>query len=344
MAAAISRPLSPRWLTVGLLVVLAPVALAFLAVGPVDLPPLAVLRSLIGLAPDAAMPDTIAAIALEVRLPRLLLGLMVGASLGLAGAVLQGLLRNPLAEPGLLGISAGAGLGAVLALYFGLVTLSPYALPGLALLGAAIPAAILTLLSARKVGRLSLILTGVAVSSAAVALTSLALNLAPNPYALSEMVLWLLGSLKDRSMADLAVAAPLMAVGWVLLLLTGRGLDALALGPDVAASLGIDARRLAMLAVGGTALSVGAATAVAGSIGFVGLVVPHLLRPLVGAEPRRLLLPSALGGALALVLADLTVRLLPLQTELMLGVATAFVGAPFFLWLLTRIRAEGDAA
>ncbi|BBK30562.1 hypothetical protein STHU_11960 [Allostella humosa] len=184
---------------------------------------------------------------------------------------------------------------------------------------------------------LALVLAGVAVSSFAVALTALALNLAPNPYALSEMLFWLLGSVRDRSNADVLHALPFMAIGAAMLLASGRGLDALTLGEETAASLGVRVGRLRWLVVSGTALAVGAAVSVAGSIGFVGLVVPHLLRPLCGHRPARLLLPSALGGALLVTVADILVRLVPTATELHLGVVTSLAGAPFFLVLLLSL-------
>lgn len=274
-------------------------------------------------------------ILLEIRLPRVLLALLVGWALGLAGAALQALLRNPLAEPGLIGVSASAGLGAVVALYFGLGTLWALAPAACGLTGAALATALLLRLT-RRGDTLSVILSGIALSSLAVALTSLALALAPNPYALSEMVLWLMGSLKDRSLRDAAIAAPLIALGSLLILSSRRGLRALTLGEEAAATLGIRLPMLYLRVVGGTAAMIGAAVTVAGSIGFVGLLVPHLLRPLTGHDPARLLMPSALGGALLVCAADLAVRLLPTAQELMVGVVTALIGAPFFLLLLRR--------
>lgn len=274
----------------------------------------------------------------EIRLPRALLGLTIGASLGLSGAALQGYLRNPLADPGLIGVSSSAALGAVLAIYTGMSALFPLALPLFALCGAIIAVLAVMALAGARGASLTLILAGIAVTSFAGALTSLALNLAPNPFAALEIVFWLLGSLTDRSMTHFWLSIPFMLIGWVLLAGLGRGLDALTLGEEAAASLGVRLDRLRLAAVLGTAASVGAATAVAGAIGFVGLVVPHLLRPLVGARPSRLLLASALGGAAMLLAADLAVRLLTPGQELKLGVVTALVGAPFFFWLILRTR------
>jgi iron complex transport system permease protein len=280
----------------------------------------------------------VALIMREVRLPRALLGLMIGATLGLSGAALQGYLRNPLAEPGLIGVSASASLGAVLAIYSGLTAAFALALPLAALAGAILAVVVVQALAGTRGDVLSIILAGVAVSSFAGAMTSLALNLSPNPFAAMEIMFWMLGSLTDRSMVHVWLAAPFMVAGWAMLAMLGRALDALTLGRDAAASLGFDMRRLQMLAVGGTAASVGAATAVAGAIGFVGLVVPHVLRPLVGGRPSRLLLASALGGACVVLAADILVRVVAPERDLKLGVLTAIVGAPFFLWLVYRTR------
>lgn len=282
--------------------------------------------------------DAIALIMQEVRLPRALLGLMIGITLGLSGAALQGYLRNPLAEPGLIGVSASASLGAVLAIYSGLTLIFPLALPLAALAGAVVAVIVVQALAGVASGTLTIILAGVAVSSFAGAMTSLALNLSPNPFAAMEIMFWMLGSLTDRAMTHVWLAAPFMLVGWVMLAMLGRALDALTLGADTAASLGFDLRRVRYLAVFGTAASVGAATAVAGAIGFVGLVVPHLLRPLVGSRPSRLLPASALGGACVILAADILVRLIAPGRDLKLGVLTAIVGAPFFLWLVYRSR------
>lgn len=282
--------------------------------------------------------DAIALIMQEVRLPRALLGLMIGATLGLSGAVLQGYLRNPLAEPGLIGVSASASLGAVLAIYSGLTAIFPLALPLAALAAAFLGVVVVQALAGLRGSVLTIILAGVAVSSFAGAMTSLALNLSPNPFAALEIMFWMLGSLTDRSMTHFWLAAPFILVGWAMLASLGRALDALTLGGDTAASMGIDIRRVQFLAVLGTATSVGAATAVAGAIGFVGLVVPHLLRPLVGGRPSRLLPASALGGASVLLAADILVRLVAPGRDLKLGVLTAIVGAPFFLWLVYRER------
>lgn len=274
-------------------------------------------------------------IAREIRLPRALLGAVVGAALGLGGAALQGLFRNPLAEPGIIGVSSSAGLGAVIVFYFGIARLFPLALPLAAMAGALGTTALLFLL-ARRTGTLGLVLAGVALNSLMTAFTMLAVSLAPNPLALSEIVYWLMGSLKDKSLADVGLAAPFALVGAGLILSAGRGLDALTLGEEAAQSLGVSLTQLRFRIVTGIALAVGAAVAAAGSIGFVGLIVPHLVRPFVAHRPGALLIPSALGGALLLTLADIGVRIWTGGPELMLGVVTAFIGAPFFFWLIAR--------
>lgn len=280
------------------------------------------------------------AIAREIRLPRAALALVVGAALGGSGAALQGLFRNPLAEPGVTGVTASAGFGAVLALYFGIAAVSPLALPAFAIVGAACAAIILYLLARAGAGVLALVLAGVAVSTLAAALTALALSLAPNPYAITEMVLWLMGSLKDRTLTDLAFAAPLVGVGLLLLFSMNRALDALTLGEEAAESLGFDIARTRVIVIAGVALAAGGATAAAGAVGFVGLVVPHLLRPLYAHAPGRLILPSAFGGAALVAAADVAVRLVSPGAEIMLGVLTAMIGAPFFFWLIVKLKGE----
>jgi len=306
---------------------------ASLTVGPAGLGFATSVAALFGGENDAAR-----LVMQEIRLPRALLGLMIGATLGLTGADLQGYLRNPLADPGVLGISASASLGAVIAIYTGLSAVFTLALPLLAILGAIVAVFVLQALSGRTASILTLILAGVAISALAGALTSLALNMSPNPFAALEILFWMLGSLDDRSMTHLALAAPLTLVGWAMLAFLGRGLDALTLGHDVAATMGINVAQLRQLMIIGTAVAIGSATAVAGAIGFVGLVVPHMLRPLVGSQPSRLLLTSALGGASLLLAADVAVRLLAPGQDLKLGVLTALVGAPFFLWLVVKTR------
>jgi iron complex transport system permease protein len=265
------------------------------------------------------------------------LALEIGAALGLSGAVLQGITRNPLAEPGLLGVSAGAAFGAVIAIYFGLATHFAAAAPVLGLLGALL-ASLLTFALGSGGGTITLVLAGAAVSALAAAGISLALNLAPNPYAAYEIMTWLMGSLADRSWLHVLLVTPFIVVGGMLLFSTARALDALALGEAQAQSLGINLRRLYVFAIFGTALAVGAATAVTGAIGFIGLVAPHMVRPLVRHQPSRVLLPAALAGALLLLIADVATRLIQVGSELKLGVLTSLIGTPFFFWLVVRLR------
>ncbi len=279
----------------------------------------------------------------EIRLPRTLLALLIGSALGLTGAVLQGYLRNPLAEPGLIGITGGAGLGAVLMIHTGAAAALALALPLGGMLGALAATLLVLLLAGERGGALTLILAGVAVGSLATALISLVLSLSRNPFAAVEMVFWLLGSLADRSLTHVWLAAPFMLVGIALLLRTGPPLDALTLGEEAADNLGIDLAALRRLVIAGAALAVGAATAIAGTIGFVGLVVPHLLRPFVGHQPSRLLPASLLGGACLLLAADIALRLVTPSGELRLGVLTAIIGTPLFLWLVWRTRSELQA-
>ena len=275
-------------------------------------------------------------IFLELRLPRALLGLCVGAVLGLSGAVLQGYLRNPLADPTVLGVSASAALGGVLAIFLG-INLVPFGLFGCAMIGAG--ASILLLLAiGRGGGPIGFILGGMVLSTLAGALTAVVISIAPNPFAASEIINWLMGALTDRLMEDVLTALPFMLIGALLLLTTGRALDALTLGENGARSLGIDLFRLQWLIVLGVGLSVGTSVAVSGVVGFVGLIVPHLIRSFYGEQPSRILVPSALGGAILTLTADSLVRLIPGPGEMRLGIAMAVLGAPFFLLLLLRYR------
>jgi len=287
----------------------------------------------------ATDPDMARVIFWEIRVPRTALALLIGFSLGLTGAALQGFLRNPLAEPGLVGASSGAALGAVLIFYFGLLGASPFILPLGGIAGALLALAILYGLAGDAPSVTTLILAGVALNAAANALTSLALNLAPNPFAVYEILFWLLGSVSDRGIEHVAMAAPFILAGSLAILMSARSLDPLALGEDVAASLGVNLKRLRLTVIGGAGLAVGAGVAVSGMIGFIGLVVPHLVRPMVGHRPSKVLLPSGLLGAALLTFADLAVRLLP-GRELKLGVVTALLGAPFFLMLILRRRRD----
>ena len=276
----------------------------------------------------------------EIRLPRTLLAVLIGGSLGLSGAALQGMVRNPLAEPGVIGVSSSAALGAVIVFYFGLTAIFPMALPLGGIAGALLAVVFLYLLTGKNSSMLTLILAGVAVSSLAAALTALALNLSPNPYASLEIFFWLMGSLADRSFTHVWLILLPTLLGWWLMLKGRRDLDVLSLGEDTAQSLGVNLAKLNRRIILGVALAVGSAVSVSGGIGFVGLVVPHLLRPHVGYQPGRLLICSALGGAILLLAADMIVRLIPTQQELKIGVLTALLGAPFFLHLILKSRRE----
>lgn len=308
-------------------------ALASLGLGTVSLAPDRVIAALLG------HGDMIAStIVLDLRMPRMLLGLLVGSMLGLAGAALQGYLRNPLAEPSVLGASNAAALGAVIALYFGIAELHPALLPVFAIATALAALIALFGLSGQSESALTLILAGIAIATLAGAGISLALNLSPNPFAAMEIMNWLLGSLENRSSQHVWIALPCIVIGGALLLWDARALDALTLGEDGARALGIGLRAVRWRLLIGVAIGVGGAVAVSGSIGFVGLIVPHLIRPFTDRSPSAILLPSAIGGALLLTLSDLGVRLIPATNELKLGVVTAFLGIPVFLVHLLRER------
>lgn len=311
---------------------------------------LAIVSAAIGYTPldlGKAMSDVLSGadsleriVFVELRLPRAILGLAVGFSLGITGAAMQGLLRNPLADPGVVGVSSGAALGAVIAFYSGLSQGLELALPLGGILGAALTAGAVFWMGGRGTSTAALILAGIALSSLAGAMSALALNLSPNPYAALEIIFWLMGSLNDRSLTHVYLALPLMVVGWVLMLRSAHALDALSLGEDTASSLGFNLSAVRLNLVAGAALSVGSAVAVTGAIGFVGLIVPHLLRPFVGHRPGRLLLVSGFGGAVLTLAADIGVRIVPIEPELKLGVVTALVGAPFLFSLLWRLKRE----
>ncbi len=276
----------------------------------------------------------------QIRFPRALTAWLVGASLGLAGAALQGLLRNPLADSGVLGLSGFAALGAVIAFAFGFAAFAPLA----ALVFALAAALLVTALGAAARGPASLALIGVGLSSFAGGLIALALNLAPNPGALADLVNWTLGSVEGRSLADAALAGAFLAVGATCIFTAARGLQALTLGEEAAAAIGADLQHTRALVVLGAAACTGGATAVAGVIGFVGVAAPHLVRALAGHDPARLLLPSALAGGTMLVIADVAVRVLPTDTELKLGVAAALIGGPVFALIAARLAARGGEA
>lgn len=278
----------------------------------------------------------------QIRLPRALAAFLVGGALGASGAALQGLLRNPLAEPGVLGVSACAVLGATFALYYGLTSISAWALPIASIFGALVATALITLAAIRTQSVVTLILIGVGLSSFAGAGMSLLMNFAPNPFSLSDMVNWMLGSVSNRSFNEIAFAAPFLIIGFAILFTKRRGLSALTLGEEAASGVGVDLTRQRIWIVLGAGLATGAAVSLAGAIGFVGIVAPHVIRPFVKHDPARAIVPSALLAGLFLVLADIGVRLLPTQSELKLGVVAAIIGAPAFIWIAMQRRGVYD--
>jgi iron complex transport system permease protein len=319
-----------RWITPSLLALVALLVIASIAVG----------RIMLDWNVWASQDAIGRTILLELRLPRALLGIVIGAALGLGGAALQGYLRNPLADPGTLGISSMAAFGAVLSIYFGAADLHPWVLPSSGVAGALVGMAALLLLAGMTASPLTLILAGVILTSLAAAGIALVLSLSPSPWAAGEIVRWLLGALADRSLDDLFISTPPILVGAVLIFVSRRALDALTLGEAGARSLGVDLGRTQWQLAVGMGLVVGGSVAVSGIIGFVGLVVPHLLRPLVGAKPSALLMPSAIGGAALVLAGDVVVRLLPGGSEVQLGVVMSLIGAPFFFALLYSMRRQ----
>jgi iron complex transport system permease protein len=272
----------------------------------------------------------------QIRLPRALAAFVVGAVLGMSGAALQGLLRNPLAEPGVLGVSACAALGAAFILNFGLAGSNALLLPFAAIGGALLATLLLAVAAARINSTVTLLLIGVGLSSFATALIALLMNLAPNPFTLADMINWMLGSVANRSLEDILRAGPFLFLGIVCLLFARRGLSALTLGEEAAIGVGVDLPRVRLLTVIGAGICTGAAVSIAGAIGFVGIVAPHLVRPWVGHDPASLLVPSALLAGLLLVIADIGVRLISTNIEMNLGVVVALIGAPAFVWIASR--------
>jgi iron complex transport system permease protein len=328
-----------RWLVPALLALILILGLASLAIGPAPIPFATAAKALFSGEGSAGV------IVRDIRLPRTLLAILIGGTLGATGAALQGLLRNPLADASVFGAPQAAALGAVLVLYFGLAGALSFALPVAAIVGALVSIALVVAVAGREGGTVVLVLSGLAIGSLAGAATSLAISLSPNPFAITEIVFWLLGSLEDRSMVHVVLAAPFLLLAVALLLTTGPALRALSLGEETAESLGAPVARTRLVIVGASAVGAGASVAVAGAIGFVGLVAPHLVRPLVGYDPSRVLLPSMLAGAALLLAADCAVRLIPSAAEVRIGVLTALLGVPVFLWIIARRRGElADAA
>ncbi len=273
----------------------------------------------------------------ELRLPRALLGAAIGAVLGLSGAVLQGYLRNPLADPTVVGVSSSAALGGVTAIFFGMAAW-PYGIFACAMVGAGASVLLLAVLSGRGAGPLGFLLGGMVLSTLAGSLTAFLISISSNPYATSEIISWLMGAITDRTMDDFIRALPFMALGGALLFATARSLDALTLGEAGARSIGVNLGRLRGLVIAGVGLSVGAAVAVSGVVGFVGLIVPHVMRSYFGERPSGILLPSAMGGAILTLVADSITRLMPGPSEIRLGIVMAILGAPFFIAILMRQR------
>jgi iron complex transport system permease protein len=327
-------PLRRSPLIPGLIVLLGALSLASLVIGPARISVLEALKALVSDQGAASI------VVREIRLPRTLLALLIGWIFGLAGAGLQGLLRNPLADTAVFGAPQAAAFGAVLVIYSGLVGTLSWALPFAAIAGALLSIALVVAVAGRSATIVVLVLAGLAVGSLAGAGTSLAISLSPKPFAVTEIVFWLLGSFEDRSMTHVLLAAPFIILATGLLLAAAPGLRGLALGEETARSLGADVARLRGLVVAGAAIGTGASVAVAGSIGFVGLVAPHLVRPFVGYDPARTLVPAGLAGAALLLAADCTVRLIPSGTEVKVGVLTALLGVPFFLWVIARRKAQ----
>jgi iron complex transport system permease protein len=321
------------WMVIALAALVLLLAVLSLAAGPVRLSPATVIEALFGGGNEIQRT-----IVQEIRLPRAILALAIGAILGLSGAALQGLLRNPLASPSLFGAPQTAAFGAVLVIALGYADVRSFVLPVTGIVFAFASVFALLVVAGRGAGLLILILAGLAISSLAGAATALAMNLSSNPFVALEIAFWLLGSLEDRSFQHVAMALPFIVVGAIILMRQRHAFRVLSLGEETAQSLGVNVGRLRLAVISGVALGVGAAVAVSGTIGFIGLIAPHLMRPLIGHDPARLLLPSALTGSALLLAADIAVRLIPSTTDIKVGVLTSIIGVPFFLYLIMRER------
>ena len=322
----------------GLIVASALLMLAAIMLGSTPLGTRHILQALMG---QGSPGDAI--VLWEIRLPRAMAAYAVGAALGLSGAALQGLLRNPLAEPGVLGVSASASLFATFTLYFGFSAISSLVLPLAAIAGALVATSFLAVVALRVNSVIALILIGVGISSFSGALMTLLMNLAPNPFSLSDMINWMMGTVANRSFEDILFAAPFLILGAVLILSSGRDLSAFTLGEEAASGIGVSLTTVRMKVVFGTGFCTGAAVAIAGAVGFVGIVAPHLVRPHVDHEPSATLLPSALLGGVILVAADISIRVAPTTTELKLGVVAALLGAPIFVWIAAQRMQGGNS-
>jgi len=322
----------------GLIVASALLMLAAIMLGSTPLGTRHILQALMG---QGSPGDAI--VLWEIRLPRAMAAYAVGAALGLSGAALQGLLRNPLAEPGVLGVSASASLFATFTLYFGFSAISSLVLPLAAIAGALVATSFLAVVALRVNSVIALILIGVGISSFSGALMTLLMNLAPNPFSLSDMVNWMMGTVANRSFEDILFAAPFLILGAVLILSSGRDLSAFTLGEEAASGIGVSLTTVRMKIVFGTGFCTGAAVAIAGAVGFVGIVAPHLVRPHVDHEPSATLLPSALLGGVILVAADIFIRVAPTTAELKLGVVAALLGAPIFVWIAAQRMQGGNS-
>ena len=322
----------------GLIVASALLMLAAITLGSTPLGTRHVLQALMG---QGSPGDAI--VLWEIRLPRTMAAYAVGAALGLSGAALQGLLRNPLAEPGVLGVSASASLFATFTLYFGFSAISSLVLPLAAIAGALVATSFLAVVALRVNSVIALILIGVGISSFSGALMTLPMNLAPNPFSLSDMINWMMGTVANRSFEDILFASPFLILGAVLILSSGRDLSAFTLGEEAASGIGVSLTTVRMKIVFGTGFCTGAAVAIAGAVGFVGIVAPHLVRPHVDHEPSATLLPSALLGGIILVAADIFIRVAPTAAELKLGVVAALLGAPIFVWIAAQRMQGGNS-
>jgi iron complex transport system permease protein len=326
---------SARWTYVGLGAASAGAVFLATCVGAAHVPPARVMGAIL----HPGRSGWEALVVLRVRLPRAIVAYLVGGALAVGGGALQGVFRNPLAEPGVLGVSGGAALGAVLVLFGGVAARAPLALPLAACAGALVATAALVALAGRG-GRFQigpLLLSGIALANLAAAATTLFVSMALANYDVGrQIMIWLMGGFEGRTWGHVAMGAAPILAGVAMILGEARNLDAMLLGDIAAEAVGVPAARVRFRIVIATAVLTGISVAIGGAIAFVGLIAPHVVRRLVGASHVRLLPACFLGGGIFLVLADLVARTILAPEEMRLGVVTASIGAPFFLWLLAK--------
>lgn len=330
-----------------MLLILAVLLILAMAIGAVYVPFLQIIKIILknwGLIGDTGIKASQESIIYFVRFPRIMVAVLVGAGLATSGAVMQGIFRNPMAEPGIIGVSSGAGLGAVIAVSLGLTAKSLYFLPLFASAGALIAVAAVVIISAKggKIPTLTLILAGIAISTFIGSITSILLTRISD-HQVRVHLFWTMGGLSDRRWEHFRLCAVPISICMIVLFTFARDLNVMLLGEEEAQAVGLNSSRTRKILLILTSIATAAAVSVSGSISFAGLIVPHIMRMLIGPDHRVLLPASALGGAIFLVACDVVSRVVIMPREIGVGIVTSLLGAPYFLYLLIKARQEGGA-